>query len=145
MIALTIHVPDGRIADFLSAEADKRSCLPEQMALALMSCTAASGLADAILDGFEPAAIPRAVPRRSSLQVRVLRALPHFLAPNGTVVASMGDIAHRLGTENRGAVRNAVANLVRKGLVELLLVGTPNYPSRYRITAAGETFLEETR
>lgn len=140
---LTIHVSDEKMEEFLSAEAVKRSCLPEQVALALILCAADGNLADAILDDFRPSAIPETKPRRRSVQIRVMRSLPEFQAPNGTIVASVTDISRHLATDNRGCVRNAIHALVRKHLLDVVFVGSAGMPSRYRLTEAGNNFLQE--
>lgn len=143
-MSLLVRIPEGKIADILSAEADRRSCRPDQLAVALISCAADGNLIDAILDDLNPASVASFKPKRSSLQIRVLMALMAFHAPSGVLVASMSDIARRLNTSNRGAVRNAVHGLIRKNIIELVEVGRAGHSaSRYRLTEEGKTFFGE--
>lgn len=140
---ITIKVPDGKISRFLTAEAERHDCRPDQIGLALISCTADADLADAVLDGIDPSTFGLIIP---SLQTRVLRALAGFRAPNGSYLVSLTDLARVLGYPNRGAIRNAIERMIAKRLlikIDNSRPGRSGIPSRYRLTPAGEDFLKE--
>ncbi len=140
---ISVRIPEGPITEILSAEAGRRNCKPEQLALSLLHCASHGGLFEAVLDGFDPTILLTPRNDRRSLQIRVIRALPSFKAPNGTILASITDITQRLDYSSRGAVRNALLALMNKHLVALVERGTPGKPSRYRLTEQGEAFLRE--
>jgi hypothetical protein len=142
-MTLTIAIPDGPVADFLRNEAGRRSCKPQQVAVALLACTMNGDLIEAVLDGTDPATV---LPTRQSPQVKILLAMHQFRAPNGTYLISLTDMAKALDTPNRGAVRNAIQRLIAKRLLEQIEGSSPGrtgQPSRYRMTDAGVEFLAE--
>ncbi len=139
---ITIKVSDGNISRFLANEARRFDCRPDQVGLALISCTANADMTDAVLDGTDPSAFGIAVP---SLQTRVLRAFAGFQAPNGSYLVSLTDLAQVLGYPNRGAIRNAIERMIAKKLlikVENSRPGRAGIPTRYRLTQAGEDFMQ---
>lgn len=140
-MTISVRIPDGKVQDFLQREAEKRTCQPWQVALALVTCVANSDLAEGVLDGFDPAKIGAVA--SSGLQVRILRCLPAFKVPNGTFLASFRQIADYLGLNTRGQVSNAIQALVRKGMIEIVIHGRQGEPSRYRLTERAELFLKE--
>lgn len=141
---INVRIPEGPLSDFLLAEAERRACRPDQLGLALIRCATEGDLVEAVLDGFSPGSIMAPRNTRQSLQVRVMRTLPAFKAPNGTILASITDIARRLDYRSRGAVRNAILALIEKRLIVLHERGKPGKASRYRFTPEGEAFLRET-
>ena len=92
------------------------------------------------MDGFNPAEMQASV---SSLQVRVLRCMSAFRAPNGTIPVSFRQIAEYLALNTRGQVSNAIQSLARKGMVDIVTHGRQGLPSRYRLTERAELFLKE--
>ena len=130
-------------SDWLAREARARSCTRRQLASALLSCIASSDMADAVLDGLDPSL---AFADPVSPQVRIMRALPEFRAPNGTYLFSLTDMSTALGSVNRGAIRNAIHRLIAKRLLILIeppKVGRTGHPSRYELTEAGLAFIRE--
>ncbi len=125
---------------YLQSEAERRTCTPQALATALITCVAKGELVDAVLDGTDPSAFSAI--GRTSIQVRVLKALRAYEAPNGTMTASFGELGARLGV-SRGSVSTAVAALIAKGFLDQVTRGQPGAPSRYRMTPMAIDLLAE--
>ncbi|TPK59052.1 MULTISPECIES: helix-turn-helix domain-containing protein [unclassified Mesorhizobium] len=140
-MTIRININDDAVGRVLADEAVKRGCNPGQLAVALIHCAAQGALFDAILDDVDPGNFSAL--GRTSLQVRVLKALKAFEAPNGMLVASFLDIATYLGLNSRGPVSTAIAALVDKGMIERAEAGRQGVPSRYRMTVKAQLLLKE--
>ena len=134
-MSMVLRIDDRDSARLLASEAVRLECDPEQLALAILRCVTKSAIVDAVLDGFNPSRVVSG--RAAPLQMRIMKVLPSFMGSNGTILASVTDIERRIDADSRGAVRNALVALQRKGLLMLVEQGRQGVPARYRLTDKG--------